>query len=364
MCVRFPSENDGDMTSALSSPATALRSILPSSELLHRARRRLHLKAMGIVSLFGVSYTLLVLLDTHWSVRVLAGIGLVNALLATATGIMHDANHGAFSRSPRVNHLVSYSADLLGASSWLWRMNHNVAHHHWTNVLGHDGDIELAPFARLAPGQELRPWHRYQHIYLWFLYGFLTLKWFLAGDYQSWYKNRHALRTRSRHFWRDSMIMILGKLTHLTWALLIPMLLHPAHLVLLTYLACSWVVGFSLAVVFQLAHCVEGASFIQGEPGRLVGDRAMRHQLSTTVDFDSHPRVLRWYATWLLGGLDHQVEHHLAPRLPHTVYRTMAVDVDAVCAERGWVRNRHRSLPSAIAAHARHLHAMGQPAAS
>jgi linoleoyl-CoA desaturase len=360
MCATELCVNHIGMSISSEPRTSALRSIMPTGDLIKRARRRLHLKSLCTMALFTVSYAVLVLLDTHWFVKVLAAVSLVHAILAIATGIMHDANHGAFSRRRGVNHIVSYSADFLGASSWLWRMNHNVSHHHWTNVVGHDDDIELAPFARLAPGQRLRPWHKYQHLYLWFLYGFLTLKWMFVGDFLSWSKNRESLKARSVHFWRDSAIMILGKLTHLTWALLLPMMLHPVHLVLLTYLLCSWVVGFALAVIFQLAHCVEGARFVLGDPGRLVGDTAMEHQLATTIDFDNHPRALRWYATWLLGGLDHQVEHHLAPRLPHTIYRSLAANVDSVCETMGWVRNRHRSLPAALAAHARHLYVMGR----
>lgn len=365
MCVSNLYTNDISMsisseTISSETKGSSLRSIIPSSETIRRARRSLHLKSSGTILLFATSYTTLALLDVHWSLRMLAAVCLAHAVLATATGIMHDANHGAFSRLRGVNHVVSYSADLLGASSWLWRMNHNVAHHHWTNVVGQDDDIDLAPFARLAPGQRLRPWHRYQHLYLWFLYGFLTLKWMFVGDFLSWYKHRKDLQVRSKHFWRDTAIMFIGKLVHCTWALFIPMIFHPVHMVLLTYLLCSWAVGFALAVIFQLAHCVEGARFVLGDPGRLVGDSAMEHQLATTMDFDNHPRVLRWYAAWLLGGLDHQVEHHLAPRLPHTVYRALAANVDSVCSTMGWVRNRHRSLPAAIAAHARHLYAMGR----
>ena len=55
--------------------------------------------------------------------------------------------------------------------------------------------------------------------------------------------------------------MITGKLVHLTWALVIPLLLHPWWVVLAFYLACSWVVGLLLATIFQLAHCVDEADF-------------------------------------------------------------------------------------------------------
>ena len=109
--------------------------------------------------------------------------GAVVALTAAATCVFHDANHASFSTSRSVNRLAGYTGDLLGASSWIWRFKHNNLHHGNTNMVGIDADIDQAPFARLAPDQPWRPWHRYQHFYMWALYGFLTLQWLLISDF-------------------------------------------------------------------------------------------------------------------------------------------------------------------------------------
>src|SRR5215211_6948772 len=53
-----------------------------------------------------------------------AGVGFV---------VMHDANHGGYSTSRRVNALAAHSLDLIGGSSYLWRAKH-LAHHTFTNV--------------------------------------------------------------------------------------------------------------------------------------------------------------------------------------------------------------------------------------
>ena len=86
---------------------------------------------------------------------------------------MHDANHGSFSRHRWINQALAYTSDALGASSWLWRIQHNVLHHGNTNVVGFDADLELAPWR----GSRLQRWHRrfrWQHVYIWPLYGFLA----------------------------------------------------------------------------------------------------------------------------------------------------------------------------------------------
>jgi len=168
---------------------------------------------------------------------------------------MHDANHGAFSVSRRTNRVVAYSADVLGASSWVWRFMHNTLHHAHTNVVGRDSDIEQAPFARLAPQQPWRPWYRYQHVYMWVLYGFLTAKWFVVSDVAALLKGGFGTDRFARPPRRREIVVITsGKLVHLGWAVFIPLLLHPWWGVALFYLGGSWLVSFTLAMVFQLAH--------------------------------------------------------------------------------------------------------------
>src|SRR5437773_2335411 len=55
--------------------------------------------------------------------------------------------------------------------------------------------------------------------------------------------------------------MIVGKLAFFAWALIVPMFFHRWWVVLLFYGAAAFLVGSILAVVFQLAHCLEEADF-------------------------------------------------------------------------------------------------------
>lgn len=348
-----------DRPAGLGGPLRLLATVLPDAGELAAARRRLHAKALLIVAADGAGYAGLVAPTVPLAARVVCAVVLVHALLATATGIMHDANHGAFARRRRVNQLLAYSADALGASSWLWRFQHNDLHHRHTNVVGVDTDIDQAPFARLAPGQAWKPWHRYQHLYMWPLYGFLTLQWFVASDIRALCAGGMAgqpFRTRPRP--ADVARLAAGKLVHVGWALAVPMLFHPWWAVLAWYVACSWAVGFGLAVVFQVAHCVDNAEFVADDV-RLRGDDVVRHQLATTVDVRLGRGPLGVYLGFLSGGLAFQVEHHLAPRVPHTHYPAMAAKVSAMCAANGLAHRVHAGPGAALASHVRWLRAMG-----
>jgi linoleoyl-CoA desaturase len=333
--------------------------VRPSLRELVVARRRLHMKALVIAALAGGSYWSLIATQSSVVEKIVASLVLVVALTAAATCVFHDANHASFSTSRLVNRLAGYTGDLLGASSWIWRFKHNNLHHGNTNMVGIDADIDQAPFARLAPDQTWHTWHRYQHLYMWVLYGFLTLQWFLISDFVD-LKNhgigdqRFAREPRRR----DIGMIALGKVLHFGWALALPLAYHRWWVVLTFYLAISWTVGLLLATMFQLAHCVEPAVFPAADTPRR-GPDFIDHQLRTTVDVHCRTRLGRGALHWLMGGLDFQVEHHLAPRLPHTIYPLVAERLSRVCTESQLTVHSHATPWSAIRSHFRWLKAMG-----
>ena len=179
---------------------------------------------------------------------------------------MHDANHGAYFRTRRLNHLMGWTADaLLGLSSYAWRVKHNVAHHTYTNVDGYDADITQVPFARLVPGQLPRPWYRLQHYYIWALYCLMALRWQTVGDVAAFARGRigtSALRMPRR--W-DLAGLLGGKVIFVGWVIIVPMLVYPWWAVLSGYVVYSMIVSLIMAVTFQLAHCVEEADFASAE---------------------------------------------------------------------------------------------------
>jgi len=117
--------------------------------------------------------------------------------------------------------------------------------------------------------------------------------------------------------------VVLGKVLFFSYAVVIPLLVHPWWVVFAGYLATSVVLSLSLALTFQAAHCVPLANaFDPHEPVEWAV-----HQARTSVDFaPGHPL---W--TWYLGGLNYQLEHHLFPRVCHVHYAALAPIVREVC---------------------------------
>ena len=78
---------------------------------------------------------------------------------------------------------MALTLDMIGGSSYIWHWKHDVVHHTYVNITGHDGDIDLGSFGRLTPHQKRLPFHRCQHLYLWLLYGLVTIKWQFYDDF-------------------------------------------------------------------------------------------------------------------------------------------------------------------------------------
>jgi linoleoyl-CoA desaturase len=318
----------------------------------------MYLKTAAILLWFGGSYALLVFAATTWWQGMLLSFSLALAMAGIGFTVQHDANHGAYSNKSAINHLMGMTLDVLGASSYVWRWKHNVFHHTYPNLNGADDDIDVGPFGRLSPAQPRYRIHRFQHLYLWALYGFLGPKWHFVDDFKNVIQARIARNRLPRPSGWRLFEMVGGKALFFGWALVVPALFHRWWVVLLFYAITAFVVGLTLSVVFQLAHCVEDADFPQLSPGadQLSSAWAV-HQVQTTVDFARRSGLLTWY----LGGLNFQIEHHLFPTICHIHYPAISGIVQAVCAEFGVPYTAHDKLLGAVVSHWRWLRRMGRP---
>jgi linoleoyl-CoA desaturase len=317
---------------------------------------RLYAKAPVAIGLIALSWWLLLFGPSELVLTALSFTGLVVGAVLTGFCVQHDANHGASFRATRYNHLLGWTADaLLGFSSYAWRVRHNVAHHTYTNIDGHDGDITQMPIARLVPAQPAKPWYRFQHVYIWPLYSLMGLRLQTIGDFAAF--RRGSIGSSALHAPRrwDLAAFILGKLTFVSWTLVIPLTLYPWWIVLLSFFGVSLVLSLTMVIVFQLAHCVGEAASPSAEDLRSHPQPWAVHQVESTVDFCPHNPVL----TWLLGGLNYQIEHHLFPRVPHTHYPQIARIVRRTADKYGVRYTVQASFRVAISAHLRHLRSMG-----
>jgi len=317
---------------------------------------RMYGKTAIVLAWLAASYTLLVFAAEVWWLALPLAVSLGLAMAAVGFNVQHDGGHRAYSNHRWINKLAALTLDLLGGSSYVWARKHNSIHHSFSNITGHDDDIDLHSIARLSPHQKRLEFHRLQHFYLWAVYGLLPIKWHLISDFRHVITGRIGEHRFPRPRGWDLMIFIAGKAVFFTLALVIPMLLHPWWLVLPVYAAATYVEGLALSIVFQLAHCVEDADFPlpRQDTGRMEFEWAS-HQVETTVDFARQNGLLSWF----IGGLNFQIEHHLFPQICHVNYAALAPLVEDTCREFGLRYTVHQTFLAGVASHFRWLRRMG-----
>jgi linoleoyl-CoA desaturase len=319
--------------------------------------RQMYVKTAFILASFAASYVLLVFVaDTLWQGLALA---VLLGLSTTAVGfnIQHDGGHGAYSERTWVNRLTAWTLDIIGGSSLRWHWKHTIIHHMFVNITGYDSDIDLGPMARMSPHQKRRWFHRWQHLYLWPLYGLLAAKMQLLDDFRYLATGRLGPHHVPRGGGWNLAVFAVGKAIFLTWAFAVPLLLHPPLTVLFYYTVAALTLGIVLSLVFIIPHLVDKADFPLPNPdtGRMAKPWAV-HQALVTVDFARDNKIL----TLLLGGLNYHKEHHLFPTVCHVNYPAMAKVVEQTCRDFGLPYNEHRTFLAGIAAHYRWLRRMGR----
>ncbi len=283
------------------------------------------------------------------------------AVSGIGMNIMHDANHGAYSRHTEINKWLGYTLYLVGVGVKNWKFQHNVLHHTYTNVTGLDEDIRDRGVVKLSPHLTAATAHRWQWLYAFFFYGILTLYWVLLKDF---FQYRGFIKTGiNRQSKAENRTMLAGllllKLLYFGIFLGIPVLIFnfPLAEILSGFVIMHLTSGLILTTVFQLAHSVEGTAYpLPDSSGKLRSDWAV-HQLETTVNFSAGSKIL----TWCLGGLNYQIEHHLFPKICHVHYPEISVIIKQTAQDFGLKYLENPSLITALRSHIRSLKEFGVP---
>jgi linoleoyl-CoA desaturase len=322
--------------------------------------RKIYMKTAFMTLLYLAPFILMISGVVTSAIFVLAcwfimGLGMSGLGMVT----MHDANHGSFSKHQWVNRLFGNSLYLLGGFPPNWRYQHNTLHHGFTNIEGHDEDIAPPGILRFSPHRPLKKIHRYQHIYAWFFYSLMTISWIIAKDFRRLkkYKEMGVRLNGKRKFNRLLVDVIISKIVYYSAFLVIPLLTIPVawYWVLGGFLLMHFTSGLVLSTIFQTAHVVPSSEYpVPDEDGGLDNNWAV-HQLYTTCDFSPKSTIF----SWLTGGLNYQVEHHLFPNISHIHYREISKIVQTKAKEYGLPYHVNKTFAGAVWQHIKMLKLLG-----
>jgi linoleoyl-CoA desaturase len=290
-------------------------------------------KSIILFGLYIIPYVLIFALDlsVFWTIisYLLMGVGMAGI----GFNVMHDANHGSISNKTWVAELMSYSMNMLGGNAAIWKIQHNVLHHTYTNIYGHDEDIHDKPILRLAPEGKWSKIHQFQHYYAIILYGLSTLSWLTVKDLKQTakYKKNGLLSkigVKSTHVYFN---IIVSKILYFAIFIALPLIIghHSWYIYIIGFFAMHFVAGLITTTVFQLAHVVEHTDFFQPDDENQIENSWAVHQLMTTCNFARKNHLLSWY----VGGLNYQIEHHLFPQISHVHYGNLAPIVKQTAQE-------------------------------
>ncbi|MBO0947827.1 acyl-CoA desaturase [Fibrella sp. HMF5405] len=328
-------------------------------QLSTHANGAMWLKAVFFLGTYAGLYGLI--LSNQFSGWATLGLATLLGLFAAFIGfnVSHDALHDAFSAESRVNRMLGRSFCLVGASPYMWRIMHNVVHHTYTNIPGHDEDIDVAPgLIRLDTSEPYKPWQRFQHLYAFPLYGLASLSWVFRKDYIKFFKKKIGQHNNANHPRREYVNLFLYKAAYYVAFLVLPLLVLDFSWwqIILGFVVMHVAEGLMIGLIFQLAHVVEGTSFpVPGQLGAIEEAWAV-HQMQTTANFAPKSRI----ATFFCGGLNRQIEHHLFPKICHIHYPAISVIVKQTAHEFKLPYLENPTFFSALGSHYRMLKKMGQ----
>ncbi|MGJ6968433.1 fatty acid desaturase family protein [Streptosporangium sp. G11] len=294
---------------------------------------------VGVLAALAACWTAFALVgDSWWQL----GVAVVMAVVFTQAGfLVHDAGHRQIFASRRANDRIGVLfANLAIGLSYRWWVREHNRHHAHPNQEGKDPGIDVGVLAFTTAqaadrGRLARFAYRYQ------AYFFFPLLLFTALGLHA--ESARDLSRAKGGAWERALFAV-----------------HVAGYVL----ALLWVLSPAKAVAFLVVH--------QGLFGLYVGGTvAPNHKGMATLGADDHADFV-WrqvvtsrnirsnrFVDFVFGGLNHQIEHHLFPRMARPNLPRSRSVVRRFCEEHGLAYTETGVLDS-YARTLRHLHTVGR----
>ncbi|MDI9356203.1 MAG: acyl-CoA desaturase [Chitinophagaceae bacterium] len=320
--------------------------------------KTLYLKTIVMVSILFIPYLFLVYFPVPFWIYIICSIVMGIGTAGVGMNVMHDGNHCSYSPKMWINKIMGGTIYILAGNVYNWQVQHNVLHHTYTNIHGHDEDLEGGIVIRFTKESPWYAFHRFQQYYFIFLYGLLTLNWATNSDFyqMSRYQQRNLFYKKSIPAQWEWTILVITKIIYFSVWILIPILAGIIWWkVLIGFFVMHYVAGIILSIVFQLAHVVNKTEHPMPSEGGEIDNAWAIHQLHTTANFATKNKILNYFT----GGLNHQIEHHLFPNISHIHYTKLATIIQKTASECMLPYHEFYTLSDALYSHFQYLKKLG-----
>ena len=154
--------------------------------------------------------------------------------------------------------------------------------------------------------------------------------------------------------------MIGTKTFYFTYIIALPMIFSGVSwwAIILGWVVMHLVAGFLLAIIFQPAHVLEHHAFhnVEKNTALELDNSRLEHQLLSSANFGTNNKIL----TYLCGGLNFQIEHHLFPNICHVHYKAISKIVKKTAEDFNLPYNSGMSFIGALRLHGQFLKSLGR----
>jgi linoleoyl-CoA desaturase len=190
------------------------------------------------------------------------------------------------------------------------------------------------------------------------LYAFTSLAWFFVMDFTKYFNQKVHTTPMQKMDFKEHVVFWMSKALYVGIFVVLPILVLGWLPWLFGFIALNLTLGLTLAMVFQLAHVVEHTEFehVEIDDVKKIEEEWAIHQVKTTANFAPRNKII----SWLVGGLNFQVEHHLFPRISHVHYPAINRIVKRTCKQFNITYNEYPTMQQAIASHFRMIKQLGR----
>jgi len=266
--------------------------------------------------------------------------GVIRGVTAVTSG--HTLSHFSLFRGSANFWLFRLAAPIVLSNVEIWSTSHVISHHVYT--LTTEDLQDNYPLKRIQPSMAWKPWHTFQHYYIWLVYSIGLPVWTFVdflGSIPTIFTGKHEMR-RFTMAQRIENFCVFG--TNLFLTVYLPFAFHEFyHALLLTFLANAVA---SAIVVVQISVNHEVPDTMAKVPLDCKLDWGV-HQVLTSHNYGVGSK----FFLHLSGGLNLQVEHHLFPGMHYTHYFDIAPIVEKCCKDYNLPYNTSAHLWEAVQKH-------------
>lgn len=239
-------------------------------------------------------------------------------LVLNFLNIIHEAVHHTLFKDKKLNNLYIHFFDLLGANSYIWKLRHIRLHHNYPNIIGWDSDFEQSTLMRSYPHGVYSKYHKYQHIYLPFIYPYYLFNWLLVRDFTDFFKKNKIVSKVVSIPRIEYVKLFIFKATFFFYTIVLPVLI--LHINWFEAISAFFLMVLTASIISLLVLLTPHANIeskfpLPAENGNMPTGWFV-HQLATTNDISEDNRFTRFF----MGCFNYHIAHHLFPSINHIYY--------------------------------------------